>query len=258
MTMAQRDVKLLVAAHKQYWMPSDEVYQPIEVGAALRDEHPGYQRDDEGENISAENPRYCELTALYWGWKNLDCEYLGLAHYRRHFKGAGERETLTAQDLDALLDRAPVVLPVKRNYYITTVEAHYGDTFDPKHIEYLRAAIARLHPECLGAFNANMAKKTAHILNMFIMRRDLLDAYCNWMFDILRAVEPQIDFSGMSAFEARVMGRLSERLLDTWVDVNDVDYVECPLVGMEKTNWLKKGGSFLAAKFLGKKYDESF
>jgi hypothetical protein len=34
--------------------------------------------------------------------------------------------------------------------------------------------------------------------------------------------------------------------------------MEVPFINMEKTNWLKKGSSFLKAKFFGKKYDGSF
>ena len=78
------DIKILVAAHKKYWMPDDSVFLPIQVGAALHLAL-GYVPDNTGDNISAKNPNYCELTALYWAWKNLDCEYIGLCHYRRYF-----------------------------------------------------------------------------------------------------------------------------------------------------------------------------
>lgn len=65
-------------------MPKDSIYLPVHAGAAGKANISlSYQRDDEGENISLKNPNYCELTALYWLWKNSKAEYLGLAHYRR-------------------------------------------------------------------------------------------------------------------------------------------------------------------------------
>ena len=82
--MSKKNIKILVAAHKKYWMPSDEMYLPIQVGHAIADVNIGYQPDDTGENISAKNANYCELTGIYWAWKNLDADYIGLVHYRRY------------------------------------------------------------------------------------------------------------------------------------------------------------------------------
>jgi hypothetical protein len=65
-----KDVEILVAAHKDYWMPSDDVYLPIHVGAegkpALK-----FVGDNTGDNISIKNSNYCELTGIYWYWKNM-------------------------------------------------------------------------------------------------------------------------------------------------------------------------------------------
>ena len=81
-----KDIKIGIAYHKESLMISNECYLPIQVGKAL---HPqldlGIQPDNEGDNISDRNDYYCELTALYWLWKNTKADYKGLCHYRRFF-----------------------------------------------------------------------------------------------------------------------------------------------------------------------------
>ena len=79
-------VVVLTAAHKSFDQLGLEGYLPVQVGAALAAQDLGFQRDDEGDNISEKNPQYCELTAQYWAWKNLtDAQIMGLVHYRRYF-----------------------------------------------------------------------------------------------------------------------------------------------------------------------------
>lgn len=90
------------------------------------------------------------------------------------------------------------------------------------------------------------------------MRKDLLDEYCSWLFPVLKTAEKHLDYSQLSSFEARIPGRMSEYLLDTWLEKNGIPFVEAPLKNIEPVNWVKKGGSFLAAKFGGKKYEKSF
>ena len=88
--------------------------------------------------------------------------------------------------------------------------------------------------------------------------REYFNSYCEWLFDILGKLEKRVDSSKYDSFHARFYGRISELLLDIWIEKNNFTYKEIPVMSMEKVNWLQKGGSFLFAKFTGKKYRKSF
>lgn len=261
-----KDIKIVVATHKAYKMPKDKMYLPVQVGKEGK-ESLGYQSDNEGENISSKNPYYCELTALYWAWKNLDAEYIGLAHYRRHFskfdalpKGIEERIkcALNYEDTEKILQNTDIILPRKRNYYIENLYDHYKNTHHVETLDETRKILEEKYPEYLEEFDKLHTRKTAHMFNMFIMKRNILDEYCTWLFDILFELEKRIDPSKYEKFHARYPGRISELLLDVWINTNKLKYKEIRVIDIEKINWFKKGFAFLSAKFIGKKYGKSF
>lgn len=248
------DIKIIVATHKKYWMPSDKMYLPLQVGAEGK-EYLGYTTDNTGDNISSKNANYCELTGLYWAWKNLKAEYVGLAHYRRHFtikgaKGSKQQRVISSEQLENVLDKADVVLPTPRNYYIETNYSQYVHAHHAEDLDTTRAILAEQYPEYLFAYDDNMKKTVGHRFNMFIMKRDKFDAYCEWLFGVLFELEKRLDISKYSQNDARVFGFVSERLLDTWIKTNQTTYMEIPYIFMEKQNWIEKGCNFLKRKFL--------
>lgn len=255
------DIIIMVAAHKRAHMPLDNMYMPVRVGNALAKEDLGYVGDDTGDNISERNPYFCELTALYWGWKNLKSEYIGLSHYRRHFscrKGKWKYSLiLTKVEAKNYLAKADVVLPKKRCYFIESLSSHYKHTHDLEHLELTREILRMQHPDYIPAFDQVMNRTSAHMFNMFIMKRDFLDKYCSWLFPILFALEKEVDVSNLSTFNARLFGRVSELLLDVWLIQNNVKYVETGFVQIGDENWGKKIKGFLLAKFGGEKYGSS-
>ena len=90
-----KTAKIIVCCHKQDIMANQEPYFPVHVGKALSDAKLGIQPDDEGKNISAKNRSYCELTGLYWAWKNLkNVDVVGLCHYRRYFDFHNQCDTV--------------------------------------------------------------------------------------------------------------------------------------------------------------------
>lgn len=261
------DIKILVAAHKEYRIPEDPIYIPIHVGHALVKQDFGWLGDDTGDNISIKNPNYCELTALYWAWKNLDADAIGLVHYRRHFLSQNMdkikkikflinlcndelkwNSILSKQEVEKILVKYPVIVPKKRHYYIETVESQYVHAHHKQDIEIVRKILENKQKQYFEAFNEHMNKRSTHICNMFIMKKIFFNEYCSWLFDLLFDVEKNIDISNYLKNDARIFGFLGERLLDVWLNVNKINYYENNIVLLEKQQVIKKCSLFLLRK----------
>ena len=288
-----KSATLIIASHKSYPTPSDPLYLPLQVGAAGKDSIPSFTRDDSGSNISTKNPNFCELTGLYWAWKNLNSDYIGLVHYRRYFaknrfshknslspKSSADPKitknlcrTLTTSQLEKLLETSNIILPKKRNYYIETLYSHYSHTMHIMPLDETRKIIENRYPDYLKSFDRLKSRSSAHMFNMFIFPKSLLNDYCTWLFDILFTLEKNLsknsELQSYSPFHQRFYGRISELLLDVFLETNHIisdstltnpqyRVVELPIINIEPVNWLKKGSSFLSAKFKGKKYEQSF
>ena len=261
-----KDIKVIIATHKKYTMSNDNLYIPLHVGAEGKEDL-GYTKDNKGKNISKKNPYFCELTGLYWAWKNLKADYIGLVHYRRYFtlfkkKLKTEEEkfekVLSTKEANRLLKETDIILPKKRKYYIENLYNHYKHTMYIEPLDETRKIIEEKYPEYLLEFDKLKKRTSAHMFNMFIMKKDILDGYCKWLFDILFELEKRVDQDKYESFHKRFYGRVSELLLDVYINTNNLSYKEVKVIDMQKVNWVKKGTSFLKAKFTGRKYDKSF
>jgi len=244
--------QIVVAVHKPYPMPQDPLYLPVQAGRALHTSL-GFTGDDSGENISSKNPHYCELTCLYWAWKNLDADAIGLCHYRRYFADRPfDRKwdrILSGAQAEKLLSNVPVVLPKKRNYYIETGWSQYAHAHHEEDLLTVQAILEAKWPTYIPAFDRTLKRTSGHRFNMFIMKRETLDAYCTWLFAVLAELEENLDISEYSSNDQRVFGFVAERLLDVWIETEQIPYCECPVIHMESQHWLKKGSAFLRRKF---------
>ncbi len=254
-------IVVLVVTHKPFSAPPDPVYLPIHAGCE------GKERvcacgDDTGDHISLKNPSYCELTALYWAWKNIDYDALGLVHYRRYFVkrrfpfGRCDK-LLTQEDYERYLKKADVILPKPRHYIIETSWSHYAHAHHEQDLIQAGKVIRKLHPEYMPTFERVMKKRIAHRFNMFVMKRPLLDAYCTWLFGILSEIEGRLDTSTYAGIDARVFGLIAERLLDVWIRFNHVKMVEVPVLMTEKQNWFRKGLLFILRKVRATEHEQS-
>lgn len=242
---------MMTVTHKNASIPEMKGYYPMLVGPK-KDElvFSTYFRDDQAENIAKKNANYSELTALYWAWKNLDADYIGLTHYRRYFMSAKNKQMIVSiEELSELFEQVDIILPKKRNYYIETTWSHYQHNHNIEDLLKTKSIITNKYPEYLLAFEAMMKRRKSHRFNMLIMKKDKFDAYCDWLFAILSELETQVDLSSYDAYQTRIYGFISERLLDVWLTQKQYSYRELPFKFTEKQNWLKKGTHFVKAKY---------
>lgn len=216
---------IYIAAHKAFNCPKILGYEPIEVGAALRDQHLGFLRDDEGENISAKNKNYCELTAYYWIWKNAKDDIVGLCHYSRYFSkrraDTSPQFYLTVPEIEKILNKYDVILPEHFYWRKHNVATGYdsGEGF-LKDLDTIRHIIDELYPDYTKLYDNILTRKEASYCNMVIMRKGDFDQYCTWLFNILGEAEKRIDISDYTPEEKRIFGYMSEILLNLWVEKN--------------------------------------
>lgn len=267
-------ITTVAVTHKEYPVSRDPMYSGLMAGAALMKDVPdGYLRDDTGDNISVRNRTYCELTGLYWAWKNLEDDHIGLCHYRRYFaslkssrhlwvsgkalqrrKPAGTEDgtfradVLSLAEAETLLKYTDVIVPAQRHYLIETNYSHYAHAHHAADLDTARAVIEAEYPEYLEAYDRRMAMRSGHRFNMLIMKRDLLDRYCGWLFDILFRMEEQLDISEYTERDRRVFGYVGERLLDVWLDTNGISYTEVPYVMTEREDLPAKAAGLAARK----------
>lgn len=239
-------------------MPDDDVYIPLHVGREGKQDL-GYIGDNTGENISSKNANYCELTGLYWAWKNLDCEYIGLCHYRRYFATSGclqswireeKQRILSRQDYEYYLSRYDILLPSVNNMKVTLGQ-NYAQAHFYKDLLEVRNVICDKYPDYVLAFDEVINSKRGYFANMFVMKKVLFNDYSKWLFSILFEIEDKIDISNYDAYQARIFGFLSERLFSVWLYKNNYSKVEVPMVNLESKVKIKRRITRKIMKFIG-------
>lgn len=248
-------VKILVACHKPGTLLGNGVFTPIHVGrgpARSRAEESPEARaefawmlkhmigDDTGDNISAKNARFNELTAVYWAWKNYvelgDPDYVGLAHYRRHFifeehrrpragwfedvERFGENylsEVLkfSEESLARLVSRYDLIHGTPCETDTVFNQYKTGPFHKIEDLELCLEIIEERFPDYAGTARKYVAGNTTYFCNMFIMKKSLFFKYCEWLFAIAFEFEKRADFSGRSPEEMRFFP--SERLTGIFI-----------------------------------------
>lgn len=226
------NIEIYVAAHKIAPFAHDPGYIPIHVGKANSQADLGLAGDDTGDNISSMNPYYCELTALYWLWKNSRADIKGLVHYRRYLAAkdkpvmVGATPVAASDDFTEFASGFDIIIPTPIKFINNKTdmpisnEQQYSDCTVGLDLALTREAIQQCTPEYVPYWDFVMRSNVCSICNIMIGRANVIDDYCEWLFRILFHVERWVPYRDYNTQEARVFGFLAERLMNVWIAMN--------------------------------------
>lgn len=210
-----------------------EYVHPLQVGAANTDVRVAELTDDMPYSISYKNGNYCELTGLYWLWKNRlfddgyqnsgstgagsvatndskkrgcsgDEAYFGLCQYRRMFLLSDDDLTrLASNDVDVVL---PFPLP-----YEPDINEHHKRYLKDADWDALLSALKEIQPEYAKYFSGVLGQKYLYNYNVILAKKSVLRDYCEWLFPILERTEELSEPKGCDRSD-RYIGYMGETL----------------------------------------------
>lgn len=218
-----------IITHKAFRPPEQADYVPLQVGFG---EDLGWLRDNTKENIASKNRNWCELTGLYWIWKNdTTSDVIGICHYRRYFSEGGK--PISSARALSLLEKHDLLVAEFEPYRQSVYEQYGIESGYTKDLDTIRQIISEFYPSDTEAFDTVMTQGGISQYNMMIAPKALYDDYCTWLFTILEEAERRIDLSGYNTYQQRIFGFLSERLLNVYIKARHLDALCLPVLQSE-------------------------
>lgn len=238
--MEDKNIKILIAFHKPYTTVKSELFAPIHVGREIAFEKnkdgiinkEDYNwlientiGDNTGDNISSLNRNFCELTAIYWAWKNYDKlgnpEYVGLMHYRTFFDFCKFAKINKLKDIennffynkeffnyilssyDGVIAKSIDLVNISKFAKIED----YKNVIENTYKDYLYIVNDK-YPQLVPAINYFKQNRGVHFKNMFILKKEDFMEYCELLFNILNDIQKEKNYDDKS----RMLGYIAEKI----------------------------------------------
>lgn len=214
---SDKSIKIFVVCHKPCAATKrkNNIFVPIQAGHAISNYELGIATDDTGDNISDKNLSYCELTAIYWVWKNVtNVETVGFEHYRRHFKFNGKELKKTENGVLIINPELGDCRVVDKMVRLTSSED----------VLIMIDELINQYPHWRNSVESYFWRSNKMTVgNMFIMPWSVFDSYASFLFSFLQSLESRILFSPYHR-QQRIFGYFGEVLLGFWLHANNVKY----------------------------------
>ena len=222
----------------------NEIFFPVRCGAVF-DKRPDVSivGDNTGDNISERRETFCELTVMYWAWKNVEADYYGLCHYRRYMSF---RDDILPEDIygnvccDYLNDRAVSFYGLDNVSHIHDILSQYDfvytdfdvsndgfknvykqfsvlPTLDVKNLDVALDVLKEKYPQFMPYAKKYFEGKHLYPCLMFVMKRDIFNEWCEWIFDILFTLEKRMNITNYCLESQRTIAHIAERFFGVFI-----------------------------------------
>lgn len=207
-------VAIYTVYHKPLPLPETDALHPIDAG-----------RED-GDNLAHEQ-NLSELRAHYWVWKNaLTADLIGFFHFRRYLDFSakpGKTPYRIAREPDLFRYRSEFLLPLVQDAEIIAPRPEYtGLTVwqryavfqgqDIRDLQTVYRILSETQPSYRSAADAYLNGKEEYYGNLFLMRKEIFSAYCEWLFPLLKRFREERPDA-----KPRTEGYLAERLFGIYL-----------------------------------------
>lgn len=177
----------------------------IQAGAALSNITIAEYRDNIGINISEKNRMYCEMTAVYWIWKNTEHDWVGIEHYRRHLL---VKPKMLLEDIDVIMPLPYICYPYEAAQFLRFTTENV--------LHALLKALKDLYPNEYEDYLAILYGKYQYTYNLFCAKRYVFDNYCRWFFEITGYMEKTMGGDIPELLETRAFSYVAEVLTNIY------------------------------------------
>ena len=198
-----------MCCHKQY-ETVPPVCIPIQCGSELNPPIKDTVQDNMGENISAKNREYCELTAHYYVWKNVSADHYGFCHYRRFFcvddnvknpylalKRPSYKLFPSEEQWQKLTSEYEVIVPRSEDMGVSVTEHYCTAKFHyPEDLRLFIQILKERSPMLAMTAEKYLSQNRQYFCNMFVMSRKYFFEYCEYLFAILEKFDKRKTLHG--------------------------------------------------------------
>lgn len=186
----------VVGSSKNKFLPLDNIREQFLI-----------DQKHEGDNIDFLNPWYCELTGLYYLWKHVDDDIVGLEHYRRYFANE-KNQILSENEIREILKEHDVIVceTLLKNVALKQFEESEGK---PSRVN-LFSIMYNSPSDLTKIIKQRLFIKSLISNNMFICKKELINEYCEYFFDIIKDIK-------LNDTNKRIIGFLSEYIFGSWL-----------------------------------------